>query len=704
MKTGYKILLFIVLLALPIAARQLWFYRGSYQPQAIPDPEQISLELPEVAYQPFQDRPQPGRGRVVIDLAHNNNLQIDDLTPLKERLAAREVEIVELTDYLALEETLRGATAYVTLAPTIRFETFERQALRRFVEDGGRILIAADPTRPVPPDAEEGFLDLFSIFFPTSAVPVANSLSSAFGVVYFDDYLYNLQSSEGNYRNVRFSQIANHPLTSGLDSVVFFAAHSLQGGQPLLTGDDDTRSNRRTGESGLSPAVLAADGAVLALGDLTFLTAPYHSIADNDPFLSNIADWLAVDQRDWNIAEFPYLFDDTVTLVPLAQGDLDPRFFVLGSTLQRTFDNAGIELQLGTEISPTQDTVLLGTYLDYEAASDILQTAGVTVTLTFSETAESETPTLDDLQEGRLQVSGLGTIDIFGTTLYVEHDFGDETALLILADSEQNARLALENLAAGVFEGCLEAENVTLCSTGQVNDQQTPPANGETGTQPPPGEDQTESLGSIFIFSDDDGPEGVRTSALDLQIILEASYDLTLWSATVNGIPTADDLAGYDAYIITSGDFAYDLEDSETFFTFLDVQGGLFFVGAQPLPTFEESETAAVTDLQVTDFSHPVSAGLPDVVIELAPSESGVPALVFLTEDVSFTDEEEGSVVLSRGPDSPLSGNPALIVSDSPDGRFAVAAFAFYRLPLDVQQTLALNMAAWLVGNGSAEQ
>jgi hypothetical protein len=46
---------------------------------------------------------------------------------------------------------------------------------------------------------------------------------------------------------------------------------------------------------------------------------------------------------------------------------------------------------------------------------------------------------------------------------------------------------------------------------------------------------------------------------------LQDYYDVTLWIASEDGIPTVDDLEGYDVIIIDSGDYAYDDSDFDTY-------------------------------------------------------------------------------------------------------------------------------------------
>ena len=229
MRGWTKLLLVLLLIALPVAGRWAWFYRGWYTPPVIPEIDESQIALPLSEYRPLADEVLESVGRVVVDLSHDNNLEVDDLTPLRDRLTQRGVAIETFHGpSSSLETRLRGATALVVIAPTSRYTAEERDAIADFVEDGGRLLLAADPTRPVPPEEEEESLNSALVPLRTSAIPAINSLANAFGVAYFDDYLYNLVENEGNYRNVKFTVLSNeHSLTQGLEMVVFFATHSL---------------------------------------------------------------------------------------------------------------------------------------------------------------------------------------------------------------------------------------------------------------------------------------------------------------------------------------------------------------------------------------------------------------------------------------------------------------------------------------------
>jgi len=723
-----QILLVVLLIALPVALQSLWFYRGRYTSPSVSgiDEVQIALATPEYRFVPGE--PKESTARVVIDLSHANNLEVDDLSPLRDRLAAlgaTAVTFQEPSDALAAE--LRRASAWITIAPTTAYSPEQRDAIAAFVADGGRLLIAADPTRSVPPIEEDSF-DPFGLFSRISAVPAVNSLASAFGIVYFDDYLYNLVENEGNYRNVKFNEFGNHALTEDLKTVTLFATHSLRGnGRALVVGDADTRSPLRSGASDLAAVVLSADEHVLALGDLSLFSEPYHTISDNDRFLSNIAYWLAEDVRDWSIAEFPYLYKGPVDLVQAAGGNLDPRLIARSAVERVAFQKAGLPLSLRPEAAPDRDTLFVGTFDNLEAVQEFLVTAGVTVTLPAEDETEpasstpeaidtgSPTPTPVAEEEeaasqagppatrpvsGTITVESIGVVPAAGTTLYVSDHSGGRAVVITLAEDADSAIKALDRLESNDFDNCVHGGAVTVCSTGEAEEGS---GLGSAGAQAPgdaekPGERQGPR---ILILVRDIGRTGARTNEQELEgILTEAVYSVKVWSMRRDGTPSSSDTTGYDAIIVDSGDYAFDSGDIESLVTLTSLRGRVLFIGAQPVPV-PEGDTALINDLVVVDAGHPIAKGFEqDQVIPLNPSESGVPALVIQPEALDSAGAEV-AVIFERGPQSEEAGARALVAGtgggDDAIERAIVAAFALYQLPEDMQRMLVLNAVEWLL-------
>ncbi len=477
----------ILLLAaflLPFGVRYLAYYRGAYQAPEIAAVNPKTIVLPAVEHTVFEDHPVVGEGRVILDLSKQNNLETDDLTPLRNRLGARGLQVTGFDGQdTSLVEVLRGATALVVAGPTLAYTADEVAAVKAFVGDGGRLLIAADPTRPIPAFDE---YDPYAMFFSISAAPEANSIANPFGILFFADYLYNTKENAGNFRNVRFAPGESAgALGEGVQNVIFFAAHSLRSeGPALLVGDKDTQSNVRRGESPLTPAALSADGQVLALGDITFLTPPYNTQGDNDRFLSNLADWLAQGRRDWSLEEFPYLFQRPVDIVQTFAEALEPGLIAATSPLQETLTRAGLQAGLSQEAADTHDAIYLATFNELEAVKDYLKTAQVEITYPEEAATPTEEPASTEIDQGKIQVEGLGAFVAQGSSLFLVDQAETQTVLVVVAEDEAAMGLALERLAAGDFSNCASYQALKVCS----NDGSTafgPDQEGQKGWMEP---------------------------------------------------------------------------------------------------------------------------------------------------------------------------------------------------------------------------
>jgi hypothetical protein len=702
-KLLFVIVIVILLAGVIFVGRLIWFRRGFYR---APDIAEIEGSIVATAdYQPVNDKPIIGEGHVVIDLAHNNNLQINDLALLRDRLQARGVT-VETFDGGddSLTALLHKATALIVVAPGRVYTPSERETIVTFVDDGGLLLLAADPTRPVSEgDVDDPYRSPYDALFPISAVPAINSLANAFGVVYYDDHLYNLENNADSYRNVKFTNFGENALVKTVDTVVFFAAHSLRSdGMSLIVGDADTLSSMRSGETDLAAAALTADQHVLALGDITFMTAPYHTIEDNDQFLINIADWLAVDKRRRDeLEDFPYLFNHPVDLVQTSGDILDPRLIARASAWQVAFEKIGLALNLRAKADPEHDAVLIATFEDTETVDEYLEDSGITVEVTIGEEKEKEdedgegeeeeeTKKDNDQVTGSVEIAGLGTIDIEGTTLFITDQSDERVTIIVVAGDIEKSIDGVERLIDRDLSGCVRADAVTVCTTGEAPEEKEPVT--DEGD-----EDGASAAGSILIIASDDKPEGSRTGTPEFEAILSESYDVTVWYTSLDGVPTASDVAGYDVYIIDTGDYASDISDLDIIGTLEEAENvGVMIIGAQPIPLFTNFEP--IDDIQVADSTHPLAAGFEaDEVLALSASESGVPAVVATEEDAEIG--EEVTIVFKRGPDSPSPGAPVIAAGydDTQSLRVIAAFFAFYRLPEDAQRTFALNAVSWLL-------
>ncbi|MCI0518832.1 MAG: hypothetical protein L0Z70_01075, partial [Chloroflexi bacterium] len=494
----------------------------------------------------------------------------------------------------------------------------------------------------------------------------------------YQDYLYNQVENVGNYRNLRLTQInADLDLMQGVESLVFPAAASARGGGPLLArGDENTRSNVRLGEENLSPLALNPEENVLLIGDLSFLSPPYHRWGDNDRFLSNLADWLGSDGRAWEIGDYPHFYHEQVDLVVIAESPMEAKLIEQGSALLNSFEAAGIEYRLTREVKPGRAAFALA---PFEARN------------LFAAALDAHGAAIEETEDGGVvSVEGLGEFALDGSGLILFHEDEGAAQVYILGKDMD----ALQELAGRViyqdYDGCAAYEQATLCAMRNGGG-----FDGESSDEVGGGQDEAAATGaSVLLISVDDGSSGVDSGADEIAAAVSGIYDLTTWSVSEMGAPTEEGLAEYDVIIVATGDTTGSASGVD-WLTLLERSGESFWLtGEQPLDAaLYEIPLAEVYDIQIADLSHPVGAGFTDgEVIVLSDSLSGAAAL-------SLTAPEAGQVVFTRGPASPEAGAPSVIASEIDGQRIILAAFSFYRLPVAAQGLFAYNVLAWLLGN-----
>jgi len=740
LKKAIIVLLALVLLIAPLALRWFYYYEGQYTPEeaARPDLTEIDEPLPET--RPFTDlEVSESRGSVLVDLAHGNHVQMAELDVLQARLATRGHTLQPVYDAESLEKQLHHAQALAIISPGYDWTSDEIQLVQRFVDKGGRLLLVTDPSR------YEVIYDEWGYYIGLdSDVPHINDLASRFGLVFQDDYLYNTMENEGNFRNIVLTELSGGQLTEEVESLVFFAAHSISSKEPaLLTAGGETRSSTSEREQDLTVGLLAGDGTVLALGDLTFMTEPNNAVRDNDRFVANIADFLSGAQRRYDLADFPHFFGDEVHLVYAGAPLLDSDLLQESSELQIRMGEYSRAMTIRSEEDEASDTLFLGLYEQAEEVEPYLEAAQITLVFTPTTALEEEEPdsptdqpptsgtsitsttqptlteSIDEESEGaktgknRIIIESLGEVSPATTSLLLLQTRGTREVMVALANSEAGLKNALERLSANNLEGCLLHEVETtvtsllaLCPSG---DQAAEGEEGgwqqgeeEPGPAPPeetePEEPPDEPLGSIIIVALDEG-EGrydSMTSAQTYYLILQDNYEVTTWSTAEGGLPSLEDLTTYDLSIWTAGDHEATLEGEAG-----DLLFSLMFEGVPVILSgayVSDSTTELVQrDIQVNDASHPLARGFEaGEIIEFVTPPSGSDYEIALLED--FT-EEDGDLVFVRGPNSEASGQPSVVTLEDEFGTFRLVYICFpvYLLPEVPAAQLVENAASWLL-------
>ena len=289
-----RIAIVLILILIVLWGKGFFYYRGFYSSPPGEMPSYEHIVIPPAPSTDFSDNYTQVVGTVLIDLAHDNTFDTEELNVLTLRLISRGLTLEFLKEEGELEEELLGeedeleeelldeedeleeelavADAFIVVCPQEEFSKTERKTVEEFVNNGGKLLLIADPTR-------RGTM---------------NSLSLHFGLIFEPDYLYNVKEYETNYRNIFVSEFKENEITSKLEKIALYTAGSISSDNcSIAFVDQNTLSSLIETRKGLSPLALANESKVLAIHDLTFITEPYNGILDNNQLIANIADWLA---------------------------------------------------------------------------------------------------------------------------------------------------------------------------------------------------------------------------------------------------------------------------------------------------------------------------------------------------------------------------------------------------------------------------
>ncbi|MBI4345013.1 MAG: hypothetical protein HY555_05475 [Euryarchaeota archaeon] len=409
---------FLALFVLLLAGQGLLYYRGVYTAPPTAAHDVTGIEVPRASPTPFADSYEVRGGTVLLDMAHENAYTPTELGSLLARITARGYGLEYLEEKEELGKKLRYADALVVIAPMEPFGPEEMALIRQFVEKGGRVVLVADPTRE---------MDM-------------RGISTTLGVVFEDDYLYNLKENDGNFRNIYIRDFRENAITRGLGKVALYTASSVTSDGGIAFTDENTFSSVLEGKRGLSPMALTVDSRVLALGDLTFLIEPYDTVADNPRLISNIADFLTTAERRHRLPDFPYYFQKEVEIITP-----DASLVKAGIRLRAVMRDADIEARLVDTENRSRDTVLLGLYSDPVQASTYLDLRNVTI------------------MGGKVKVGGIGVMETKETAFIVLVEEQGRTVLVILSGSADGVEKAVEALDSGKVE-----ENLLTDSMGLV--------------------------------------------------------------------------------------------------------------------------------------------------------------------------------------------------------------------------------------------
>ncbi len=453
MNTRNRILLAVVLFILPILVRAAMFYQNPFYKAEIPRPNYASFELPEP--------PTPstslaviaaptGEGRVVlVDAYHGNQYVPNEIEPLVTALSARGARVEFDNGTQPLASQLKYASAYFIFSPSLAFSGDELRAIQQFVASGGRLLVFADPTR---------FLTVYDsssdTTFISPDVNYINPVLAPYGFSFANDYLYNLQDNEGNFRNVKFVDFAESPITAGLKMVVFYGVHSIRAksASSLIRSDGSTFSSLTDQRGTFVPLALSANGQVLAAGDFSFLTDPFNQVADNGLLLGAIADFALGSERAASLVNFPYLFRRPVSLVTAGNVQLDSSLLGPIAALQNALKLANIPLNARTKALEGNDVIVLGALEDKSAIAVYTRPFGITL----------------NEEENGIDIKGLGRVSAEDSGLLLFSTDSKANRLVLLAPTAEMLPELVQLVAGGDLSSCVVQESIGICSLTPV--------------------------------------------------------------------------------------------------------------------------------------------------------------------------------------------------------------------------------------------
>ena len=475
-----RILIVLLCLLLPLILRTIWFYRGIYfGNHAIqnPDYDTLSITQPTLSTAvPITYTASQQKRTVLFDQAHGNQFTMTEIESLRSLLLSMDVEIISLDIGTDLNSQLTKADAFVSITPTWAFTQEEIETVEGFVQRGGRLLVAADPTRSI---------SNYETYQPEGVLR-ANELLQPFLLSFRNDYAYNLNHNESNYRNIFVYPSHENGLTQSINEVVFYSSHSLDSGEAILNGEADTHSSLDDSSSFSPVAGLDNSGNVLALGDMTFMTSPYDHVSDNYQFILNIADFLVSGDRSRNLADFPNLFDQPIAIQFTSGISLNESLVTSISMIKRIYSQDDLPVVIMDQAESGYDRILLGTYPPSDEIAEIAANLGISFTgerpAPSSQTETTGEETGEDSENNNdmgfytngytdsFYVPEIGSVPAYGFGYVLLITETDHNTLILLGDSQENTAALLQLVVLGTLDDCLTTDSIAVCEQSIISE------------------------------------------------------------------------------------------------------------------------------------------------------------------------------------------------------------------------------------------
>lgn len=479
-----KIFLGMLLFAMPIILRILWFHSGFFiRGEKILSPEYETILIPQPALStPVPYKMVPGREERVIsfDQAHGNKFTITEIDSLIISLNQLGSEISILKPQDDLDDFLKKSDAFVIIAPSKDYQESEIEAVEEFVSRGGRVLIITDPTRSTTENEADR----------EKSVVLANEVLRPFKLAFRNDYIYNLTHNEGNFRNIFIYPTADISVVEGINELIFYSAHSISSStEKILVSDAETKSSLDVDGELLSISALDASGNVLAIGDLTFMTSPYNQVVDNNRFIMNIAKFISDGDRTKLLADFPFVFNTHIGVILTDGISLDGDLLDILAELKNKFSAMDIDISILEKPDEQYDLLILGQYPPKEDLAKWVAPFGINFSgsgINQDQDMENEIDSTSEIQSDNSKVHlvpGFGVIPADEVGFLLLDQMNSQQRLFLLSDNQESIYSLLDRMIIGTLDQCLANERIAVCPQESLPDH---PERGSTPTEMTP--------------------------------------------------------------------------------------------------------------------------------------------------------------------------------------------------------------------------
>lgn len=227
-------------------------------------------------------------GVVLFDQTNDNRFEREDVAPLTRAITRAGGEIRFTPEGGNLGPHLEEADVLVVVDPGREYAEPQVRAIQQFVDDGGRLLVFGEPNRmAVSGTGLQAQL--------TMQRSMLTTLGSAFDISFGSAYLYDMAHNDGNFKAILADSAGGDSTVDGVDRVTMYTATSVEaeGGSVLLRTGETAERSENGPQRAYPVAVRTAGESVIAVGDTTFLSEPYYSVADNDAFIERLIEFMA---------------------------------------------------------------------------------------------------------------------------------------------------------------------------------------------------------------------------------------------------------------------------------------------------------------------------------------------------------------------------------------------------------------------------